>query len=176
MTVFPKWYVYNHANPVEAGTAYEILPGSVAANDTAWGCQGQGCPSAKGSFDLTRFNVSYWQNYERLLRSMQESGVIADIIVFHPYDNGHWGFDCMGGANTTNLARVSRSAVFSQSKSKRVDFIQTSSGQARNQSHKLENTHVNEKTACFCWVWNLTWFDLQGMIPRATTPRTTTHT
>ena len=21
MTVFPKWYVYNHANPVEAGTA-----------------------------------------------------------------------------------------------------------------------------------------------------------
>jgi hypothetical protein len=104
MTVFPKWYVYNHANPVEAGTAYEILPGSVAANDTAWGCQGQGCPSAKGSFDLTRFNVSYWQNYERLLRSMQESGVIADIIVFHPYDNGHWGFDCMGGANTTNLA------------------------------------------------------------------------
>merc|ERR1719506_710631 len=23
--------------------------------------------------------------------------VIADIIVFHPYDGGHWGFDCMGG-------------------------------------------------------------------------------
>ena len=22
---------------------------------------------------------------------------LQDIIVFHPYDNGHWGFDCMGG-------------------------------------------------------------------------------
>jgi hypothetical protein len=49
---------------------------------------GPACPSAKGSFDLTRFNVSYWRNYERLLRSMQASGVVADIIVFHPYDNG----------------------------------------------------------------------------------------
>ena len=25
MTVFPKWYEYNHANPVETGTAYAIL-------------------------------------------------------------------------------------------------------------------------------------------------------
>jgi hypothetical protein len=24
-------------------------------------------------------------------------GVVADVIVFHPYDGGHWGFDCMGG-------------------------------------------------------------------------------
>ena len=50
MTVFPKWYVYNHANPVEAGTAYEILPGSVAANATAWGCQGQDCPNVNGRY------------------------------------------------------------------------------------------------------------------------------
>ena len=111
MTVFPKWYVYNHAIPVEAGTAYEIIPGSVAANATAWGCQGgSGCPTTKGSFDFTRFNVSYWRNYERLLRSMRASGVVADIIVFHPYDGGQWGFDCMGGTdpshyNTSNDER-----------------------------------------------------------------------
>ena len=30
---------------------------------------------------------------------MLEMGVVADIIVFHPYDTGHWGFDCMGGRN-----------------------------------------------------------------------------
>jgi|EP01047_Picozoa_sp_COSAG01_P080944 hypothetical protein len=93
MTVFPKWYVYNHANPVEVGTAYEIKPGSVAANATAWECVGSDCPSLAGSFDLERFNVSYWRNYERLLRAMREMGVIADIIVFHPYDGGHWGFE-----------------------------------------------------------------------------------
>eukprot|EP00966_Prymnesium_polylepis_P314971 7277883-Prymnesium_polylepis.1 len=44
MTVFPKWYVYNHQNPVEAGTAYEIKPGSLAANASVWGCVGASCP------------------------------------------------------------------------------------------------------------------------------------
>jgi len=97
MTIFPKWYQHNHQNPVEVGTAYEIIPGSVADNETAWGCVGGQCPGTSGSFDLTRFNVSFWQNYERLLGEMQYMGVIADIIVFHPYDSGHWGFDCMGG-------------------------------------------------------------------------------
>merc|ERR1712166_561298 len=97
MTVFPKWYVFNHANPVEAGTAYEIIPGSPADDAENWGCTGHQCPSMANSFDLQRFNVSYWQNYERLLGEMHEMGVIADIIVFHPYDNNQWGFDCMGG-------------------------------------------------------------------------------
>ena len=45
-----------------------------------------------------------------VLRSMRASGVIADIIVFHPYDGGQWGFDCMGGTdpnhyNTSNDER-----------------------------------------------------------------------
>ena len=40
-------------------------------------------------------------------RATSGMGVVADIIVFHPYDGGHWGFDCMGGRdpntyNTTN--------------------------------------------------------------------------
>ena len=26
MTIFPKWYEYNHQNPVEAGAAFEIAP------------------------------------------------------------------------------------------------------------------------------------------------------
>lgn len=97
MTIFPKWYVYNHQNPVEVGTAFEIRPGSAAENASAWGCVGGQCPSLKGSFDLRRPNVSFWHNYEGLLREMNEIGVVADIILFHPYDGGHWGFDCMGG-------------------------------------------------------------------------------
>ena len=136
MTVFPKWYRNNHQNPVEVGTAFQIRPGSVADNATAWGCVGEGCPSTSGSFDFTRFNVSYWRNYERLIGEMQRMGVIADvswdlsavdmsgpaaapqnsaarcayalrvpgayqIIVFHPYDDDHWGFDCMGGRTPT---------------------------------------------------------------------------
>ena len=91
MTLFPKWYVYNHANPVETGAAFQILPGSPASDPEKWGCVGIGnnCSARlEGSFDLRRFNVSFWQNYERLLGSLQEMGVVADVIVFHPYDNG----------------------------------------------------------------------------------------
>ncbi len=95
-------YTYNHANPVDTGTAYEIKPGSVAADPNAWGCVGSSCPATSGSFDLARFNVSYWRNYESLLAQMQDMGVIADIIVFHPYDDGHWGFDCMGGTDAAH--------------------------------------------------------------------------
>lgn len=99
MTVFPKWYDYNHANPVEMGTAFDVRPGSVAANATAWGCVGNDCPPTAGSYDLRRFNVSFWQHYEGLVGALQEIGVVADVIVFHPYDGGHWGFDCLGGRN-----------------------------------------------------------------------------
>ena len=41
---------------------------------------------------------------------MRASGVVADIIVFHPYDGGQWGFDCMGGddPNHYNTSRDER--------------------------------------------------------------------
>jgi hypothetical protein len=101
MTVFPKWYEYNRQNPVEVGAPFEVLAGSAAANASSWGCVGAGCPRLAGSFDLRRFNVSFWRNYESLVRRLGEQGVVADVIVFHPYDNGHWGFDCLGCPGTT---------------------------------------------------------------------------
>ena len=39
--------------------------------------------------------------------SMRAMGVIADIIVFHPYDQGHWGFDCMGGRDAARYDTAS---------------------------------------------------------------------
>ena len=50
MTLLPKWYVYNHANPV-SGLRVRGAAGSVAANATAWACVGS-CPPTAGSFDL----------------------------------------------------------------------------------------------------------------------------
>lgn len=97
MSVFPKRYQYNNANPVEVGAPYEILPGSAAADPAVWGCVGPRCPPTNGSFHLRRFNVTYWQNLERRIAELRALGIVADLILFHPYDNGHWGFDCMGG-------------------------------------------------------------------------------
>ena len=107
MTILPKWYVYNHANPVQAGCAYKVLPGSVAANATAWGCVGSSCPPTAGSFDLRRFNVSYWRNFENLLGRLRAMDVVVDLILFHPYDGGHWGFDCMGGRDADSYDTAS---------------------------------------------------------------------
>ena len=97
MSPFPKRYQYNNANPVEAGAAFEILPGSAASDPSVWGCVGPTCPPTNGSFNLRRFNVTFWRNFEGLVQQMGEMNVIADIILFHPYDGGHWGFDCLGG-------------------------------------------------------------------------------
>lgn len=102
MTVFPKWYEYNHANPVEMGAAFPILPNSVAANSSAWGCVGEHCPPLAGSFDLSRFNVTFFRAYEDLIGRLRKQHIVADLILFHPYDSGHWGFDCLGGQDPNN--------------------------------------------------------------------------
>merc|ERR1711918_288006 len=66
MTLFPKWYVYNHANPVETGAAFQIVRGSPVSDPALWGCVGTSKPCSRrleGSFDLRRFNVSFWKQY-----------------------------------------------------------------------------------------------------------------
>ena len=106
MSPFPKRYQYNNANPVEAGTPYEIRPHSAAADPTVWSCVGPHCPPTNGSFHLRRFNVTYWRNLERRIDELRSMDVVADLILFHPYDHGHWGFDCMGGSDPSTYNTV----------------------------------------------------------------------
>lgn len=75
MTSFPKWYWFNHWDP-----EYYAYDGT---REAGW--------------DFTKFNVTFWKRYDQRILELMEIGVEADIILFHPYDNGRWGFDCMGG-------------------------------------------------------------------------------
>ena len=50
---------------------------------------------ADGSWDYTRFDPAYFHYVERRLLALQAIGVEADLILFHPYDGGRWGFDRM---------------------------------------------------------------------------------
>lgn len=77
MTIFPKWYIYNRVEP--EFFAFQGTP------DTKW--------------DFTRFNVSFWQRLDGLIGALDDRDVQADLILFHPYDGGHWGFDCLGGSD-----------------------------------------------------------------------------
>ena len=72
--VFPKHYVWNTNEPI-----MYPFPGEPAA--TNW--------------DFTRFNVKYFQHLEQRVLDLEKLGIEADIILFHPYDEGHWGFDRM---------------------------------------------------------------------------------
>ncbi len=72
--VFPKRYLWNTNEPV----LYPFV----------------GNPSAT-NWDFARFNPKYFQHLERRISDLQKLGIEADLIVFHPYDEGHWGFDRM---------------------------------------------------------------------------------
>jgi hypothetical protein len=72
--IFPKRYTWNKNEPI-----MYPFPGNPAA--TNW--------------DFSRFNVKYFQHIERRVADLKKLGIEADIILFHPYDEGHWGFDRM---------------------------------------------------------------------------------
>lgn len=44
-------------------------------------------------FDFARPNPKYFRAFERRLADMQARNIIADVILFHPYDKGHWNLD-----------------------------------------------------------------------------------
>jgi hypothetical protein len=73
MTVFPKYYAYNRREP--ALYPYEKNP--------------------DGGWDYTRFNPAFFQALDKRINDLRSLNIEADLILFHPYDEGHWGFDRM---------------------------------------------------------------------------------
>lgn len=83
MCVFPKYYSYVQNEPVfypyvQKGTRKDALG------------------STKIVWDFTRFNPAFFHHLEKRIDDLNELGIEADLIIFHPYDKGHWGFDSMG--------------------------------------------------------------------------------
>jgi len=73
MCVFPKRYAYNENEP-------HLYPF-------------EGSPPRQ--WDFTRFNVDFFRYLEKRVGQLRDLNIEADIILFHPYDEGHWGFDRM---------------------------------------------------------------------------------
>lgn len=89
MTVFPKYYNYNTAEP--SLYPYEGQPKKITGifDDESW----QVKPEDIG-FDFSRFNPKYFQHLEDCFKELDQLNVQADLILFHPYDS--WGFARMG--------------------------------------------------------------------------------
>jgi Domain of unknown function (DUF5060)/Protein of unknown function (DUF4038)/Domain of unknown function (DUF5605) len=73
MCVFPKSYEYNRNEP-------PLYPFEGTAPRT---------------WDFSRFNPEFFRHLERRIGELRDLGIEADLILFHPYDKGHWGFDRM---------------------------------------------------------------------------------
>ncbi|MHC4176009.1 MAG: DUF5060 domain-containing protein [Planctomycetota bacterium] len=73
MCVFPKRYSWNENEP-------PLYPFA-------------GTPPR--SWDFSRFNPEFFRHLERQIAELRDLGIEADVILFHPYDKGHWGFDRM---------------------------------------------------------------------------------
>jgi hypothetical protein len=65
-------------------------------------------------WDFTRFNPVCFSHFEKRVADLMKLGIEADVILFHPYDRGHWGFDRMGKANDDRYLRyvIARLAAY----------------------------------------------------------------
>ena len=51
------------------------------------------------TWDFKTFNPAFFKHLEDRIDDLDKIGIEADLILFHPYDKGKWGFDSMGKAN-----------------------------------------------------------------------------
>ncbi|RXP46881.1 DUF5060 domain-containing protein [Lutibacter sp. HS1-25] len=47
------------------------------------------------TWDFEKFNPAFFQHLEKRIDDLAALGIEADLILFHPYDKGRWGFDSM---------------------------------------------------------------------------------
>jgi len=73
MCVFPKFYDWNRVEPA-------LYP-----------FEGE----APNKWNYDRFNPAFFQHLETQIDALLALGIECDLILFHPYDDGHWGFDRM---------------------------------------------------------------------------------
>ena len=128
MTVFPKWYPYNHEEPQTGLYPYRCSTNSIGCSRSTGGTD---------SWDFRSFDPRFWRHFEQQVAALQQISVVADLILFHPYDEGQWGFDCMGGRDPSSYNTshdihylryvVARLAAFSNvwwSMANEWDFVQ----------------------------------------------------
>lgn len=117
MCVFPKTYSYVDEEPTIY--AYEEKSRTKGSNGTI-----------KHEWDFTRFNPAFFQHLEQRIVDLARLNIEADLIIFHPYDKGRWGFDNMGMKNDLAyikylVARLSAYPNVWWSMANEFDYIKT---------------------------------------------------
>lgn len=88
--VFPKRFIFNQGEP----PSYPF-PGEVRGTPAIVFSLRPNPNPPPDFWDFSRFNPAYFQHLEQRVGDLQALGIEADLILFHPYDFGAWGFDRM---------------------------------------------------------------------------------
>ncbi|GAB3022031.1 DUF5060 domain-containing protein [Spirosoma pulveris] len=82
MCVFPKNYELVKEEPTLFPFAVrEIKKDTAGKEQIVW--------------DYDTFNPAFFQHLEKRVDDLNKLGIEADLILFHPYDKGRWGFDAL---------------------------------------------------------------------------------
>jgi hypothetical protein len=90
MCVFPKRYVFNTNEPPCYPFEGEVKRAWDPSLLNNYRTQ---APPDYWNFDC--FNPAYFRRLEKRILDLRDLGIEADLILFHPYDFGAWGFDRM---------------------------------------------------------------------------------
>ena len=100
--LFPKTYGHNNDEP--RYFPFQKVPGAVLDSTG----------NKVAVWDFSRFDTDFFRHLERRIEELDKLGIQCDLILFHPYDEGHFGFDRMSRENDLNYVRyvVARLASF----------------------------------------------------------------
>jgi hypothetical protein len=117
MCMFPKYY----ANVENEPRYYPFEKKDSTATPTG---------RVKFTWDFSRFNPAFFEHLEKRIDDLNKLGIEADVIIFHPYDKGRWGFDSLGKENDLNYihyltARLSSFRNVWWSMANEFDYIKT---------------------------------------------------
>lgn len=108
MCLFPKHYLFNENEP----SLYPFP--CLSRGSSTWDLDQivRGEAASGWQFDFTRFDLAFFQHFERRVAALMALGIEADLILFHPYDR--WGFATMDAETDDRYVRyvVARLAAF----------------------------------------------------------------
>ena len=112
MSPFPKHYLYNLNEPPMYPFMGGLKEGEDGLVDIAAPGVSAGEISTAYDFDFDTPNVEFWRFFEAQIGKLQELGIEADLILFHPYDR--WGFSTMSHLQNLRYIRyvVARLGAF----------------------------------------------------------------
>jgi hypothetical protein len=88
--IYPKRYTFNYNEP-----EYYPFPGKIKEKWNDKNLDDYTPKPHHSWWDYDNFNIKYFQHIDECILQLREMKIEADLILFHPYDFGAWGFDCI---------------------------------------------------------------------------------